>query len=84
MRLAQGVDAEVFLEQQVAWVSELWEALVPYSDGGGYVNYLGEEGEERIRGSYGEEKYARLVDVKTKYDPTNFFTGQQNIKPRSA
>ena len=70
-------------EQQVAWVADLWEALLPYSDGGGYVNYLGEEGEERIRGSYGEKKYARLVDVKTKYDPTNFFSGQQNIKPRS-
>ncbi|MCY4086361.1 MAG: FAD-binding oxidoreductase [Actinomycetia bacterium] len=71
-------------EEQIRWATELWEALLQYSDGGAYVNYLGEEGEDRIRGSYGEEKYARLVDVKTKYDPTNFFTGQQNIKPRSA
>lgn len=71
-------------EEQIRWATELWEALLQYSDGGAYVNYLGEEGEDRIRGSYGEEKYARLVDVKTKYDPTNFFTGQQNIKPGSA
>ena len=69
-------------EQHITWVRELWEALLPYSDGGAYVNYLGAEGEDRIRESYGEEKYARLVDVKTTYDPTNFFSGQQNIKPR--
>jgi hypothetical protein len=35
-----------------------------------------------VRGAYGEKKYQRLVEVKTKYDPTNFFSGQQNIKPR--
>jgi FAD/FMN-containing dehydrogenase len=69
-------------ETQVDWVRNFWEALLPFSDGGAYVNYLGEEGEERVRGAYGESKYERLVGVKTKYDPTNFFSGQQNIKPR--
>ncbi len=69
-------------ENQVAWARSFWEAMLPFSDGGAYVNYLGEEGEERVRGAYGDAKYERLVEVKTKYDSTNFFSGQQNIKPR--
>jgi FAD/FMN-containing dehydrogenase len=68
-------------EEQVGWVRSFWEDMLPFSDGGAYVNYLGEEGEDRVRGAYGENKYQRLAEVKAKYDPTNFFSGQQNIKP---
>jgi FAD/FMN-containing dehydrogenase len=68
----------------VKWAREFWEAMQPYSTGGVYVNYLGreiDEGPERIKAAYGPEKYARLVTVKDKYDPTNLFRLNQNIKP---
>ena len=52
----------------------------PFSTGGVYVNNLGDEGEDRVRAAYGSN-YDRLVALKTKYDPTNFFRLNQNIKP---
>lgn len=62
------------------WARELWSAVRPYSTGGVYANNLGDEGEERVRDAYGEN-YARLTALKNKYDPTNFFRMNQNIKP---
>jgi FAD/FMN-containing dehydrogenase len=62
------------------WVVESWEATHPFSIGGAYVNFLGEEGEDRLQDSYGAN-YARLRDVKRKYDPTNLFRLNQNIPP---
>jgi thioredoxin reductase len=56
----------------------------PYSTGGVYVNYLGreaDEGTERIKAAYGPEKYQRLLALKNKYDPTNLFRLNQNIRP---
>ena len=70
--------------QNVKWVRDLWGAMRPYSSGGVYVNYLGQEadeGAERVKSAYGPEKYARLVALKEKYDPTNLFRLNQNIKP---
>ena len=70
----------------VKWVRDLWDAMEPYSSGGVYVNYLGQEadeGAERVKSAYGPEKYARLVALKEKYDPTNLFRLNQNIKPPS-
>jgi FAD/FMN-containing dehydrogenase len=54
------------------------------SNGRAYLNFvaLGEEGEELVRASYGAANYERLVALKTKYDPTNLFRLNQNIKPR--
>ena len=68
----------------VRWVRDFWDAMAPYSSGGVYVNYLGQEadeGAERVKSAYGPEKYARLVALKQKYDPTNLFRLNQNIKP---
>jgi hypothetical protein len=59
----------------------MWSALVPFSTGGVYMNFLGNEGQDRIKAAYGLEKYQRLVALKNKYDPTNFFQMNQNIKP---
>lgn len=66
--------------KNVAWVRDYWSALHPYSAGGAYVNFLMEEGDERIRATYGAN-YDKLVAVKTKYDPTNLFRLNQNVRP---
>ena len=66
--------------QQIQWVRDTWQAMTPYSTGGAYLNFMGEEGADRVRAAYGEN-YARLVDVKRRYDPTNFFHLNQNIPP---
>jgi len=68
----------------VGWTREFWNAMQPFSFGGVYVNFLGEEGDERVRAAYGDEKFARLAALKQKYDPTNFFHLNQNIRPMSA
>jgi FAD/FMN-containing dehydrogenase len=68
----------------IRWAREFWEAMQPFSTGGVYVNYLGQEadeGAERVQAAYGAAKYARLVALKNTYDPTNFFRLNQNIKP---
>jgi hypothetical protein len=67
-------------DEEREWVRGLWAALEPHQTGV-YVNFLMEEGEERIRDAYGPEKYARLRELKRKYDPDNFFRLNQNISP---
>ncbi|MBI3947460.1 MAG: FAD-binding oxidoreductase [Armatimonadetes bacterium] len=63
-----------------AWVRDCWSALHPLSAGATYVNFLMDEGVDRIRAAYGEH-YDRLAALKRKYDPTNLFRINQNIKP---
>ncbi|TDD97006.1 FAD-binding oxidoreductase [Flavobacterium cellulosilyticum] len=62
------------------WCKEYWEALHPYASGGAYLNFIMDEGPERIKASY-KHNFERLVAIKTKYDPTNFFHVNQNIPP---
>jgi hypothetical protein len=57
-----------------------WEALHPYSAGGAYVNMMMDEGQERVQAAY-RDNYARLAEVKRRYDPANFFHVNQNIRP---
>jgi FAD/FMN-containing dehydrogenase len=54
--------------------------LHPFSAGGGYVNMIMDEGEERVKAAY-RDNYTRLAQIKAKYDPQNFFHVNQNIKP---
>jgi FAD/FMN-containing dehydrogenase len=68
-------------EKNISWTQEFAMAMKPFSTGGVYVNFLGNEDEERIKAAYGDIKYDRLVALKNKYDPTNFFRINQNIKP---
>ena len=64
-----------------AWVRDFFASLQPFSTGGVYVNFLGNEGQDRVKASYGADKYDRLVALKNKYDPTNLFRVNQNIEP---
>ena len=66
--------------RHIAWTRACWRAIEPFANSGVYINFLGNEGEERVRASYGVN-YERLVALKNRYDPTNFFALNQNIKP---
>jgi hypothetical protein len=70
-------------QTNVNWTKEFWVALKPFLADASYVNYIDDEGDEGIRMSYGA-KLDRLVALKTKYDPNNFFHSNQNIKPQPA
>jgi FAD/FMN-containing dehydrogenase len=62
------------------WAVRYWDALHPTSAGGAYVNFMMDEGSDRVRASYGRN-YDRLARIKASYDPGNFFRINQNIKP---
>jgi hypothetical protein len=68
-------------EANIRWSRGLWEAMRPFSPGSVYVNFLGvDDGEDRVRAAYGPN-YDRLAAIKARYDPTNLFRLNQNIKP---
>lgn len=76
-----GVDPDPANKEKISsWAKQYWEAMHPYSAGGAYSNFMMDEGEERVKASYGDN-YARLVTIKDKYDPKNLFRVNQNIKP---
>jgi FAD/FMN-containing dehydrogenase len=62
------------------WTVSYWEATHPYSMGGAYVNFMMEEGQERVKATYGSH-YDRLAKIKNRYDPANVFHVNQNIAP---
>jgi hypothetical protein len=67
-------------QPHMEWVHRFGRAIKPFAEEGVYVNFLADEGEARIRASYGPN-YERLVQIKNRYDPENFFHVNQNIKP---
>jgi FAD/FMN-containing dehydrogenase len=67
-------------DDNIDWARRCYRTTEPFLEGGAYVNYLGDEGETRVRAAYGAN-YERLAEIKNKYDPTNFFRLNQNIKP---
>jgi len=76
-----GVDPEPSNKEKITrWTRNYWEAVHPYTGGGAYINFMMEEGEDRIKATY-RDNYKRLQQVKAKYDPDNFFSVNQNIKP---
>lgn len=76
-----GVDPDLEnVEKIKTWARSYWEAVHPYTLGGSYINFMMDEGQDRIEASYGDN-YSRLRKVKAKYDPENFFHINQNIKP---
>jgi FAD/FMN-containing dehydrogenase len=76
-----GIDPDPANNDKITqWAKDYWEALHPYSAGGAYINFMMEEGEDRIKATYGDN-YERLTAIKAKYDPDNLFRVNQNIKP---
>lgn len=65
----------------IAWVRAFRHDIAPYATGGVYLNFIGEEGQERVRAAFGAENHRRLVEVKSAWDPTNVFRSNQNIAP---
>jgi hypothetical protein len=78
--LAGGTESAAGFDEEREWARSYWSALSPYHTSV-YVNFLMDEGEERIRQAYGAEKYDRLKALKRTYDPVNFFRLNQNISP---
>lgn len=68
-------------EKLKSWARDYWKALHPHTLGGSYINFMMEEGQDRIKATYGDN-YTRLQKVKAKYDPDNFFRVNQNIEPK--
>jgi hypothetical protein len=76
-----GVDPDPANKDAItAWARAYFDAVHPHSSGGAYVNFMMDEGEDRIRATY-RDNYDRLAAIKAKYDPDNFFHINQNIRP---
>ena len=76
-----GIDPDPANKERItSWTKEYWKAVHPYSAGGAYVNFMMEEGQDRVKATY-RGNYKRLLAVKKKYDPANLFRVNQNIKP---
>jgi hypothetical protein len=67
-------------DANTAWVRGFYDATAPHSEAGGYVNFMADDDQERIKDNY-KGNYDRLVDVKRAYDPDNLFRHNQNISP---
>ena len=79
-----GVDDDPAHDDEViAWTRETFDALAPFSTGGVYVNFVGNEGDERVRAAYGPA-YERLARIKARYDPDNVFSTNQNVRPAAS
>ena len=68
-------------ERQIAWTREFAAAMQPHTISGAVLNYTSDTGDERVRSTFGAEKYARLVAAKRRWDPDNVFRLNQNIRP---
>jgi len=73
--------SEEAADAHVAWVKDLTETMKPHTTSGVYLNFTIDNDDDRVRKTFGEEKYARLQALKDKYDPQNLFRLNANIKP---
>lgn len=81
VHIIAGIDTEpANMPAHMAWVRDYWSALHPHSAGGAYVNFLMEEGQDQIKATY-RENYPHLVAIKRRWDPSNVFRMNQNIRP---
>lgn len=77
--LAMSDDAQT-MPGSIDWAKAYWDALHPLSAGGAYVNFMMDEGTDRVQATY-RDSYPRLQQVKRAYDPDNLFRVNQNIRP---
>ena len=68
-------------DRHITWARDFFDAMQPHAGGRVYLNFLGDEGQDRVRAAYGERSYERLARLKRIHDPTNFFHLNQNIQP---
>jgi len=68
-------------EANIAWAQAFRRDMAKHANGGVYLNFIGNEGQDRIRAAYGSANYDRLARIKAAYDPANVFRGNQNIEP---
>jgi FAD/FMN-containing dehydrogenase len=68
-------------ERHIRWARDFFDAMQPHASDRVYVNFLGDEGPDRVRQAYGAATYARLAELKATHDPDNFFRLNQNIRP---
>jgi len=79
-----GIDPDQSNKDKIInWARDYWNAHRPHSAGGAYINFMMDEGEDRIKATYGDN-YKKLAEIKAKYDPNNLFRVNQNIKPQKA
>jgi len=79
-----GVDPDPANRDRITdWCKNYWDALHPHSAGGAYVNFMMDEGQDRVQATY-REHYGKLAAIKHKYDPANLFRVNQNIQPKAA
>ena len=71
-------------EANIAWCKGFHRDIAAYANGAAYLNFIGHEGEQRIRAAFGDEKHGRLAAVKAAWDPDNMFRGNHNIRPTAA
>ena len=67
-------------ESNIRWVRDYYDAVAPHSEEGGYIHFAADDDQRRAPANY-DANYARLVEIKRKYDPDNVFHLNQNIKP---
>jgi FAD/FMN-containing dehydrogenase len=76
-----GVDPNQANKERITdWAKDYWTAVHPHSAGGAYINFMMDEGADRVRATYGKS-YDRLAKIKKRYDPANLFRVNQNIAP---
>jgi FAD/FMN-containing dehydrogenase len=78
---AVWTEDDVAGERHVAWARDFYSAMQPHAGERVYLNFLGDEGADRVRQAYSVRQYERLGELKRRYDPTNFFRLNQNIEP---
>lgn len=66
--------------ERIQWVRDYYQAMTPFAESGGYVNFMQDDDVDRIHDNY-RENYDRLVQLKQAYDPGNLFHLNQNIRP---
>jgi FAD/FMN-containing dehydrogenase len=78
--LSRWIDAGTD-DEQIAWGRDVYASLSEHTTGGAYINFLSDEGQDRVRAAYGDDSYARLQALKRNYDPDNAFHRNQNVVP---